>query len=242
MVPQRASRGMGAQGRFQVLFQVMQSHIAATYTAERPDPSIFEIADAVRSALAFPIDYIAFQNRGAYETVLDVCINNRTGAVETIPIFEPILEAKVSGLCFNAHDDKSKIAIPWKPAAIAELPTALHDLTSATRYPRRTFEYCRMALEMVRRHFDPKNIPDRRKRLIEGELAMCSALKIKRKSLQALDAVAARSRHGELVISINWRMRKRALELAWEVVARFIAHLQGTQHDQWRELDLRIED
>jgi hypothetical protein len=99
-----------------------------------------------------------------------------------------------------------------------------------------------MALEMVRRHFDPKNIRNNRKRQIEGEVAMCSALKITRNSLQALDAVAARSRHGELVVSINWEMRRRALELAWEVVARFIEYLQGTQHVQWRELDLTFDD
>ena len=142
----------------------------------------------------------------------------------------------------DAHADKSKIALPWAAAAVPELPTALHDLTAAVRYPRRTFEYCRMAAEVVRRHFDPPRVKGHSERWREGELAMCAALLLTRESLQALDAVAARSRHGELVFSINWEMRKRALEFAWELVARFAAHLQGTSRDHWKLLDVRFED
>jgi hypothetical protein len=219
-----------------------QSHIAVVCAVEKNTASIFEIADIVRSALAFPVDYIAFQVRGAYEIVLDLCINNQSGEVFTIPIFEPTFEVKDTGLCFDAHGDKSNLAIPWAAAKVPELPTALHDLTAAVRYPRRTFEYCRMAAEVVRRHFDPRAVRDHRKRLREGELAMCAALNLTRRSLQAVDAVAARSRHGELVFSINWEMRKRALEFAWELVARFVEHLQSTSHDQWKPLDVRFDD
>ena len=71
---------------------------------------------------------------------------------------------------------------------------------------------------------------------------MCGALRLTRKSLQALDAVAARSRDGELVFSIHWDMRRRALEFAWELVARFRDYLQGTSHDHWKLLDVRFED
>jgi hypothetical protein len=82
---------------------------------------------------------------------------------------------------------------------VSELPTALHDLTQAMRYPRRTFDYCRMAAEVVRRYFDPPKVkPDQKRRRL-GELAMCDALKIARDSLTALNAIAARSRHDELV-------------------------------------------
>jgi len=242
MVPTRLVRGVGAGGRVQVTAAVIQSHIVAVCAVEKGDVSIFEIADSVRSALAFPIDYIAFQNRGAYEIVLDVCINRQSGQVLTIPIFEPTFEAKDAGLCFDAHSDKSNILIPWEAASAAELPTALHDLTAAVRYPRRTFEYCRMAVEVVRRHFDPSNIRDHRKRQRQGELAMRTALQVTRKSLQALDAIAARSRHGQLVFSINWDMRKRALELAWELVARFVAHLQRASHDPWKQLEVWFDD
>ena len=70
---------------------------------------------------------------------------------------------------------------------------------------------------------------------------MCSALRLERTSLQALDAIAARSRHGELVFSIHWEMRKRALEFAWELVARFGAHLQGGPNDHWKLLDVQFE-
>src|SRR5271166_1399350 len=105
--------------------------------------------------------------------------------------------------------------------------------------PRRTCEYCRMAAETVRRHFDPPNKKGSKERWREGEEAMCATLHLTRKSLQALDAVAARSRHGELVISIDWEMRKRALEFAWELVARFRDHLQGMSNDHWKLLDVR---
>jgi hypothetical protein len=221
---------------------VIRSHIVAVCALEKGSPSVFEIADVVRSALAFPVDYIAFQNRGAYEVVLDLCINNQTGEVLAVPIFEPTFETEDAGLCFDAQADKSNLKIPWAAAAVPELPTALHDLTAAVRYPRRTFEYCRMAVEAVRRHFDPPTVKDHAERWRRGEAAMCAALHLTQDSLQALDAVAARSRHGELVFSINWEMRKRALEFAWELVARFGDHLQGTSHDHWKLLGLRFED
>jgi hypothetical protein len=134
-------------GRFQLRLEVIRSHIAAACALEKQSSSVFEIADIVRSALAFPVDYIAFRNRGAYEIVLDLCINNKSGEAQAIPIFEPTVEAEDAGLCFAAQTDGSNLTIPWAAAAVFELPTALHDLTAAVRYPRRTFEYCRMAAE-----------------------------------------------------------------------------------------------
>jgi hypothetical protein len=76
-----------------------------------------------------------------------------------------------------------------------------------------------MAVEAVRRHFDPPAIRGHTERWRKGEEAMCTALHLTGKSLQALDAVAARSRHGDLVFSMDWKMRKRALEFSWELVA-----------------------
>jgi hypothetical protein len=241
-VPAVISQGTGALGRFRLQLEVTRSHIAAVVATEKESPSVFEIADVVRSALWFPVDYIAFQNRAAYEIVLDLCLNNQTGEAQPIPVFEPIFEAEEAGLSFDARSDKSNILIPFAAAAVFELPTALHDVTAAVRYPRRTFEYCRMAAETIRRHFDPPAIRGHADRWREGETAMCAALHLTRKSLQALDAVAARSRHGELVFSISWEMRKRALEFAWELVARFGDHLQGGSHDHWKLLNVRFED
>jgi hypothetical protein len=231
------SQGVGAGGRFTLRLQVTRSHFAAVCMIEKVDPSVFEIADVVRSALAFPLDYIAFLNRGAYDVVLDLCIDNETGQVSPIPIAEPTFE----GLCFDPNLGNSNVSIPWAAAAVFQLPTALHDLTGAVRYPRRTFEQCWMAVEAVRRHFDPPSIKGHEPRWRDGRRAMCAALKIAPASLVSLDRVAARSRHGELVISINWEMRKRALELAWEIVARFAIHLEGGASDTWRELVGKVE-
>lgn len=105
---------MGAGGRFQLRLEVTRSHIMAVCALERGDPSVFEIADVVRSALAFPVDYIAFQNRGAYEIVLDLCRNNQTGEVSPIPIFEPTFELEDAGRCFDARADKSNVIMPFE--------------------------------------------------------------------------------------------------------------------------------
>ena len=72
-------------------------------------------------------------------------------------------------------------------------------------------------------------------------MAMCKALRITRKSLMELEGLAARSRHGKLVDSISWPLRKRALEFAWELVARFRSYLEGKRVDHWKELDVRLE-
>src|SRR5262249_20833933 len=227
------AHGISALGRFQLRLQVMRSHIVAVVAMEE-SPSVFQIADVVRNALWFPVDYIAFQNRGAYDIVLDLCLNNQTGEAQPIPVFEPTFEAEDASLSFDARSDKSNILIPWAAADVYEFQTALHDVTAAVRYPRRTFEYCRMAAEAIRRHFDPPAVKGHAERWREGEVTMCAALHLTRKSLDALNAVAARSRHGEMVWSMNWEMRKRALEFAWELVARFADHLQGKPHDHWR--------
>ena len=45
------SQGVGALGRFQLTLEVMRSHIVAVCALEKGNPSVFEIADVVRSAL-----------------------------------------------------------------------------------------------------------------------------------------------------------------------------------------------
>ena len=95
-VPNRAVHAIGALGRVQLRkMQVIRSHIVAVCALEKHDPSVGELADIVRTALWFPIDYIAYQNQGAYEMVLDLCLNNQTGDVLAIPINETTFEAAV---------------------------------------------------------------------------------------------------------------------------------------------------
>src|SRR6516165_2783925 len=101
------SRGIDAGGKYQLRLEVIRSHISVLCAVENGSPSVFQITDVARSALAFPIDYIAFQNRGAYEVVLDLYIDNQTGEALPIPIFEPTFEAEDPGLCFDAQADKS---------------------------------------------------------------------------------------------------------------------------------------
>jgi hypothetical protein len=44
------------------------------------------------------------------------------------------------------------------------------------------------------------------------------------------------------VVSISWHTRKRALEFAWELVARFVNHLESGSSESWKVIDTRIED
>src|SRR6516165_10810077 len=121
-------------GKVKLRVEINRSHIAATCAVESGSASVWQIADAVRSAVAFPVDYIAFQNRAAYEIVLDLCLNNQTGEAQPIPVIEPTFEAEEAGLSFDARSDKSNVLIPFAAAAVPELPTALHDVTAAVRY------------------------------------------------------------------------------------------------------------
>jgi hypothetical protein len=102
------SQGISAAGRFKLRLEVSMSLIAAKCIVEKAKPSVFEIADIVRTAAAFPVDYIAFQNRAAYTTVLDLCVNDQTGATFPIPVYEPIFESQETGLCFDIRTEKSK--------------------------------------------------------------------------------------------------------------------------------------
>jgi hypothetical protein len=145
-VPVVISQGMGALGRFRLRLEVTRSHIAAVVATEKESPSVFEITDVVRSALWFPVDYIAFQNRAAYEIVLDLCLNNQTGEAQPIPVFEPIFEAEEAGLSFDARSDKSNILIPFAAAAVLSCqplctmlpqPCAIHAVPSNTVVWRR---------------------------------------------------------------------------------------------------------
>ena len=234
------SQGISAGGRFTLRLEVSRSLVAAKCKVEKDSASVFEIAEIVRSAATFPVDYIAFQNRATYKTILDLCTNDQSGAVYAVPVYEPIFEPQDSGLVFDTRTDKSKIAMPWKEVSIVEFPTALHDISQAIEYPRRTFEYCRMAIEAIRRHFDPAQNIDWKQRYSAGEQAMCEALKVTQASLNSLEMLAARSRHGDLVVAMNWEKRKLAMELTWELVARFEAHLKEGPKDNWKFLDVTI--
>jgi hypothetical protein len=137
-VARTGAQAAGAMGRVKFRVEVIRSQIAAVCAVEG-SLTVYEIADAVRSTLAFPVDYIAFQNRAAYEIVLDLCINNQTGEAQAIPVDEPTFATEDAGLCFDARANKSNLTIPYLAGGVPELATTLHDLTSAVRYPRRTF-------------------------------------------------------------------------------------------------------
>jgi hypothetical protein len=233
-VPELNSHGAYASGRVRITFSVNNSEIAAKCAIECPNPSIFEIADLVRTALATPVYHLAFLNRGAYDVVLDTCLDDRTGKLVDVPIFEPLFGELQEGMSFDPGEINSGPIFPYKAASSPEVSTALGDLRNAIQTPRRTFEHCRMAIEVIRSHFDPKTIKNSQERQIAGEKALSTCLRIDREVLTQLDAVAARSRHGELVYAIDFERRQQALELAWEVVARFIAHLEGVPSDNWK--------
>jgi hypothetical protein len=216
---------------------ISDSEIRAECSIENPDASIFEIADIVRSAAWCPVDHLAFLNRGAYDIVLDTCVDERTGKSIDIPIFEPLFDKLPEGMCFDPGAIGKNPTFPHRAGSVPPAATAFHDITSAIRYPRRTFEYCRMAFEVIRSYFDPEV-----GNYVGGELALCAALRMDRNNFRQLEAVAARSRHGDLVYAMNAKRRMQALELTWETVARFIAYLEGESSEGWatysRDVDI----
>lgn len=94
-----------------------------------------------------------------------------------------------------------------------------------------------MAVEAVRHHFDPADTKlswrDRRK---AGEAAMCERLRISASRLEKLEGKAAPGRHGERVYTVDWEMRRDALEFAWEIVRRFDLHLGGDDGKSWASI------
>ena len=237
--PNRNSRSVSAAGRISVDLEVQASHLIARIASEKAELSVFELVEITRTHASFPVNYIAFMNRGAYEVVIDVATNDRTGKNETLPIFDPIFDIEDTGRCFKAG--QTEFEIPYA-AANYQLVTALQDLTQAIRQPRRTFEHCRMAIEVMRNYFDPPDTKDGATRHRQGEDMLSVALAVERKTLTRLDALAARSRHGDLVISMDWPLRKRVLEFAWEVAARFAHYLDhGSSEKSWTFLDAEFE-
>jgi hypothetical protein len=234
-------KGVGQGGKVVMTAEVVSSLICARCAFETASPSVFEIASMVRAALSFPVDYVAYANRGAYEIILDLCIEEATNVSSTIPIFEPTFVDHDHTCAFDPAEAKGGVDVPYDAANTTEFVTALHDLTSAVKHPGRTFEHCRMGMEAVRSHFDPPDVKGWKKRWIAGELKMCETLKVERSMLASLEAIAARSRHGEAITSMTWPMRKQALEFSWEVVARFRDHLRGKPSDNWPPLKGTIE-
>ena len=144
---------VGSNGRALLRIHIASSHISVKCLVERADSSVFQISDMVKNALASMVDYISFMNRGYYDVILDTCISDASGEANLIPISEPIFEPPRLGSLFSfgrRHDG----GVPLGTINNESLATALHDLSQAARYTPRTMEYCRMALEAVRHHFE----------------------------------------------------------------------------------------
>lgn len=217
---------------------VVNSHISVICLSDAHDSNVFQISDMVKNGLASMIDFISFMNRGYYDIVLDTCLDDATCVSHPIPIFEPIFDPPREGSLFTPASARFDAGVPLNTLNNDAFATALHDLSQAARYTPRTMEYCRMALEAVRSHFDPPDPKlDWRTRYNKGEEAMCSALKVSRQRLRQSEAHAAPSRHGERPYGMDWNDRKPALEFAWETVRRFQLYLEDTPPDDWSVFD-----
>lgn len=228
---------MSSSGKSVILFQVESSHIFIELHSENDELSLFEISDIVRQSLFPFVDYMSFNVRGFYEVVLDTCLGS-DGILRAMPIYEPIFEPPREGYLFipNTSGRIEGLQIPLS-VVNREAAQALHDLSQAFRSPARTLEYCRMAIESIRSHFDPKHARGTVKsRQIVGEKVMCQQLKISRDSIVALESFAAPGRHSMPNSYSNWPIRKEAAELSWEVLYRFILHLEGENSGNWQEI------
>lgn len=221
--------------RAMLRIHVVNSHITMKCFVDVTDLTVFQLSDMAKNALAGMLDYISFMNRGYYDIILDTCIDDATGETAAIPIFEPIFEPLRTGALFSPSERFSG-NMPMAAVSSDAFATALHDLSQAARYTPRTMEYCRMALEAVRSHFDPDDEQlSWRERYRQGEKSMCAILKLSRDRLKRLDAEAAPGRHGERPYGMDWAARKSSLEFAWEAVQRFQFYLEGQPSDNWED-------
>lgn len=197
--------------------------------------SIFQASDIVFNVLNYPVSYVAFMNCAHYTIVLDGFTNIETGITDAIGVFDPIFSEKNDAYTFlNRKFDANPV---FKKRYNPQVVSAFYDLNQAVRDARRTPMYCRLAIEAVRHHFDPT---DRKltwqRRYIAGEQTMCDALRIDRDTMKRFDGYAARSRHGEQLIELDWPLRKEILEFSYEVVHRFWLYLGGNNAKEWELL------
>jgi hypothetical protein len=221
---------VGPSGRAAVKCHAVRSILTMVCRTEKPDVSLHQVAEIART-LALPwADYIGFLNRGAYEVIIDAVTDADTGFSNAVPVNEPIFEPPRADALFQVtHEIHLDVRLLDNPS----FTNALHDLTQAARFSPRTLEYCRMALEAIRRNFDPDRSMPRRQRLIDGEVRMCEALRLSRERLRYLESAAAPGRHGEPLHGMGWPIRKAAMEFAWEALRRFQLHLEGVEGSSW---------
>ncbi len=231
------SKSINNLGCYVVRFECVSSHLICTVFSEKTGLSIYQLSDLVRLTCFPMIDSIGLSVRGYLELILDTC-TGPDGKFQTIPVSEPFFEPRRAGFLFDPKQQQASGHLPMKPTSlIPELATAMHDLSQALRYPSRTMEYCRMALEAIRGYFDPQgNSLSWRQRHVAGEKAMCEALRLSRAQLVAIEAFAGPSRHGSREVLMDWATRRDALEFSWEAVHRFTLLRSGADSSEWLEV------
>lgn len=233
-VPKLEVSSISEEGRCVVQSQILSSHVNVVLFSEGTDLTLFQISSIIRQVVCLPIDYIGFVNRGYYDVVLDTCIGP-DNILRTMPVYEPIFEPDRDGFLFKATSSAriEGINIPLG-ALIPEARLALHDLSQAFRYPVRTLEYCRMAIEAIRSYFDPDT---KKNRSVLGEIAMCTTLKVAREKIKSIESYAAPARHADANAYSNWDIRKEASEISWEIFYRFVLFVDGNSPDDWRLIE-----
>lgn len=226
------AKGTSGKNRFTSDLKIVDGFISCICKVDEPI-SPFQLSDIVRNLAFFPTDYIAFLHRSYYDIILDTCRNEATGEVISFSVHEPFFEPTLDGFLFKPGEVNQDI--PWFTTNEC-LITALHDLSQSLRYPRRTNEYCRMAVETIRRHFDPQDEKSWKVRWTKGEILMCTQLRLSRASLRKLESIAAPNRHGEQPYDLSWEQRRETLQFAWEIAYRFRLYLEGNDPAEWTSI------
>jgi hypothetical protein len=93
---------------------------------------------------------------------------------------------------------------------------ATFELRNSIRYPHFTALHCRLAIEAIRNAFDSKNENNGWKQLRE-------ILSVSRETIESFKDVATEQRHGRNLYQ-TWQQRRHCMQVAWEIVHRFIRH------------------
>jgi hypothetical protein len=163
------------------------------------------------------VDVLGYQWGRGYDVEVTALVD-ANGTHHVFGVDVPVIES-------NQHDRPVEVqsvlalafANPW-------LRRALGDLREAIREPDDTGFHCMRAVESVRQHFQVG--PD----VADAWVAMRSALNLREETLKMLREFGTPQRHGE-ARAMSDAERGRDMTLAWKVVDRFVAFLDGSQAD-----------
>lgn len=186
--------------------------------------NIFTITSIAKEVVSNLSNMISFHIAGSYYIALDLVIDVETGHNHPVSTREPIFPYERPDFSFVPSPDHEPINIQHRHMESRQLHEALHELALALQRPHVTQMHCRRAIEAIRSHFEPHELPDTKNRESKGWESLRNTLRVDRADIESFSKLALDQRHGR-VTNNSWPERKNALAITFEVIHRFMAYL-----------------